>query len=55
MAADTTGPDGDGREGPLIGIVAGEASGDALAAELIRGVRERHPAIRFAGVAGPRM
>ncbi|HVE51710.1 MAG TPA: lipid-A-disaccharide synthase [Casimicrobiaceae bacterium] len=41
--------------GPLIGIVAGEASGDALAATLIRAVRERHPQIRFAGVAGPKM
>ena len=40
---------------PLIGIVAGEASGDALAATLIRAVRERHPDVRFAGVAGPKM
>jgi lipid-A-disaccharide synthase len=38
-----------------IGIVAGEASGDALAAELIGAVRARHPHIRFAGIAGPRM
>ena len=40
---------------PLIGIVAGETSGDALAATLIRAVRERHPHVRFAGVAGPKM
>lgn len=40
---------------PLVGIVAGEASGDALAAALIAAVRERHPRVRFAGVAGPRM
>ena len=40
---------------PLIGIVAGEASGDALAATLIRALRERHPGVRFAGVAGPKM
>lgn len=40
---------------PLIGIVAGEASGDALAATLIRAVRERHPQVRFAGIAGPKM
>lgn len=40
---------------PLIGIVAGEASGDALAATLIRAVRARHPGVRFAGIAGPRM
>jgi lipid-A-disaccharide synthase len=41
--------------GVTIGIVAGEASGDALAAELIRAVRARHPEFRFAGIAGPRM
>ena len=38
-----------------LGIVAGEASGDALAATLIEGVRARHPGVRFVGVAGPRM
>jgi lipid-A-disaccharide synthase len=38
-----------------IGIVAGEASGDALAATLIRAVRARHPQVRFVGVAGPKM
>lgn len=38
-----------------IGIVAGEASGDALAATLIRAVRERMPQVRFAGIAGPKM
>jgi lipid-A-disaccharide synthase len=38
-----------------IGIVAGEASGDALAATLIGTVRERMPEVRFAGVAGPKM
>ena len=38
-----------------VGIVAGEASGDALAATLIGAVRERHPNVRFAGIAGPRM
>jgi lipid-A-disaccharide synthase len=41
--------------GPLVGIVAGEASGDLLAAALIRAVRERHPHVRFAGIAGPKM
>jgi len=40
---------------PLVGIVAGEASGDALAATLIRAVRSRHPGVRFAGIAGPKM
>jgi lipid-A-disaccharide synthase len=38
-----------------IGIVAGEASGDALAATLIDAVRRRRPAVRFAGIAGPKM
>ena len=44
-----------GGEGITIGSVAGEASGDALGAELIRAVRARVPAARFAGIAGPRM
>jgi len=38
-----------------IGIVAGEASGDALAATLIRAVRARLPHARFVGIAGPQM
>jgi lipid-A-disaccharide synthase len=38
-----------------IGIVAGEASGDALAAMLIEAVRARIPGARFVGVAGPKM
>lgn len=38
-----------------VGIVAGEASGDALAANLIRAVRTRHPNVRFVGIAGPQM
>ena len=38
-----------------IGIVAGEASGDALAATLISALRARMPKVRFVGVAGPRM
>ncbi len=49
----------DGRVGAsgvvTIGIVAGEASGDALAASLIRAVRARHPHVRFVGIAGPQM
>jgi len=38
-----------------IGIVAGEASGDALGSDLIRAVRARLPGVRFAGIGGPRM
>ena len=45
----------EGGEGVTIGIVAGEASGDALGAELIGTVRARFPAARFVGIAGPRM
>jgi lipid-A-disaccharide synthase len=44
-----------GGEGVTIGIVAGEASGDALGGQLIDAVRSRLPAVRFAGIAGPRM
>jgi lipid-A-disaccharide synthase len=38
-----------------IGIVAGEASGDALGSTLITSVRETLPQARFVGVAGPKM
>lgn len=38
-----------------IGIVAGEPSGDRLAAGLIEAIRRRAPRARFYGMAGPRM
>ncbi len=38
-----------------IGIVAGEASGDLLAAGLIRAIKQRHPEAVIEGVAGPAM
>ena len=38
-----------------IGIVAGEPSGDRLAAALIEAVRRRAPQAQFYGMAGPRM
>lgn len=44
------------RSHPLrVGIVAGEASGDNLAAGLVKAIRERLPDTVFEGVAGPRM
>ena len=40
---------------PVIGIVAGEPSGDLLGAHLIRSLQRRHRGLRFVGIAGPRM
>jgi lipid-A-disaccharide synthase len=40
---------------PLLWFVAGETSGDARAAEVMRALREALPGIRFAGSGGPAM
>jgi lipid-A-disaccharide synthase len=40
---------------PRVALVAGEASGDLLAGLLLGGMRRRWPALRAAGIGGPRM
>jgi len=52
---DAPGGLGHDRLGPLIGVVAGEASGDFLGAHLMAALRRRMPGVRFAGMGGPRM
>ena len=41
--------------GPVIGILAGEASGDNLGAGLMRELRVLYPTCTFIGIGGPRM
>ena len=39
----------------LVYIAVGEHSGDVLGARLMRALRDQRPALRFAGIGGPRM
>lgn len=38
-----------------VGLVAGEASGDLLGAHFVHALRQTHPQLRAAGIAGPRL
>ena len=40
---------------PRVGLIAGEASGDLLGAELMEALRAHWPQVQFEGIAGPRM
>lgn len=42
-------------DGPLVGIVAGEPSGDLLGGALVQALRRRMPGARFVGIGGPQM
>lgn len=40
---------------PVVGLVAGEASGDLLGAHLVEALKTRRPDLHFVGIAGSRM
>ena len=53
-----TGADVSGNQGSptlRLGMVAGEASGDLLAAHLLAGLRQRWPAVQACGIGGPKL
>lgn len=43
------------RSGVHVGLVAGEPSGDLLAAQVMQGLSQARPDARFTGIGGPRM
>ena len=42
-------------DAPRLGLVAGEASGDLLGAHFVNALKQAHPGLRVAGIAGPRL
>ncbi len=44
-----------GMDGPRVGMVAGEASGDLLASLLLTGLHQRWPGVQAHGIGGPKM
>jgi lipid-A-disaccharide synthase len=48
-------PSASAAAGPLIGIVAGEPSGDLLGGALVQALARRIPGARFVGIGGPQM